>query len=163
MRKSPVLLLVCAFVLLAFSANASAAAKARPIHGYVVGTITYSGDSGAPPPAPPYLWAAGDAVGDVSHMGETVMWCQNPVALDFLGDGTLTAANGDTVTYTYYGGGDLPDPGEWYDVWSVFTLTGGTGRFAGATGKLDGTMHTQFLPAAAIWPAIWEFSGTVTY
>lgn len=165
MRKSLVLLMVCALVFLAFTASASAAKKARPIHGYMVGTVTFSGVNPAPPPAPPWLWATSDAVGDVSHMGDTVLWAKHPAAMDFgSNDMKFTAANGDIITCSYHGGGALPpNPGDWYDLWTEITITGGTGRFAGAEGDMTATVHLRFLPMDAVWPAIWVFTGTIKY
>ena len=165
MRRFLILSMACCLVFLAFAASASATKKARPIKGSVVGTVTFSGVNPAPPPAPPWLWATSDAVGDVSHMGDTVLWAKHAAALDFGSDDmTFTAANGDMITCSYFGSGALPpNIGDWYDLWTEITITGGTGRFAGATGHMHATVHIQFLPMDAVWPAIWVFSGKIKY
>jgi len=164
MRKLLVLLIVCGLVLLVFSASASANPKARPFRGYVVGTVTFSVPNPAPAPAPPWLLATSNAVGDVSHMGETVIVGKHVPAMNFSGTMTLTAANGDMITCTYVGGGSLPpNIGDWYDIWCDATITGGTGRFTGATGMMDMTVTLRFLPMDTVWPAIWAWTGTIKY
>jgi hypothetical protein len=166
MKKVILTLLVCGLVLLAFSATASAATKARPFQGYVCGTITFD-PTDSPPPDPPFLWVFSNAVGDVSHMGASTLWSRHAAGYAFSGEMTLTAANGDTVTGTYVGEGDIPldiQTGEWYAVSSDHTITGGTGRFAGATGQFHTVGSLQFMGFdAPVWPAIWSWTGTISY
>lgn len=51
------------------------------------------------------------------------------------GNIVLTAANGDTVTANFVGQAFLPSP-VIADIVEIAVITGGTGRFAGATGSL---------------------------
>jgi hypothetical protein len=77
-----------------------------------------------------------DDNGRASHLGAYAYHsneCFNPTTGAFTGTFTLTAANGDTITGTYAGtvvrvAGDLG----FYEQDNV--ITGGTGRFAGASG-----------------------------
>lgn len=164
MRKLLILLLVCGLVLLVFAASASAGTKARPFQGYMVGTITFS--PGAPGPLP-NLWVTTNAVGDVSHMGASTMLSLHAAANAFGGEMTLTAANGDMIEGTYVGSGTIPSDiaiGDWYEVSSDTTITGGTGRFANASAFFHSTAMLQFMGLGApVWPGIWSWTGTITY
>ena len=57
----------------------------------------------------------------------------NVLTLAATGTATFTAANGDTLTATVEGQATPTSPGE-LSIVEVYTITGGTGRFAGATG-----------------------------
>lgn len=97
-------------------------------------------------------------VGTVSHLGKTVMVstiCVDPISYSVIGDApyTLEAANGDEVhglltgiSYTSYG----------FDLYTE--ITGGTGRFAGATGEL-------VFPTASTGTGVWSsgVQGWITY
>ena len=122
---------LCLLVVLGVGAS-PAAAEERPFHGRVTATwddVFYGLF------APPATFVGG---GPVTHMGKTTQTgtlTLDPVPDDdgnFPGYGsvTITAANGDTLSFDYEG---LLDPitGEG---WGTFTFTGGTGRFAHATG-----------------------------
>jgi hypothetical protein len=111
------------------------------------------------------------AVGQVAHLGKVtggfehcsrmnVDMATGAFTFDY-GDGYLTfvAANGDELRGTYDGGtGELMADGNvvWGD---AFTLTGGTGRFASASGSGHdiGTTHS-----VTGW-TLWEMEGTITY
>ena len=130
MRKSVVFLVVLGLVFVAFSATASAGAKARPFQGCVIGTATFTPGS-ATDPSPTGVWARPYGVGDVSHLGASVMTGKHPAALTFEdGDMTLVAANGDKVFMEYSGGGPAPEyMGQVYDIWIKFTIVGGHRSF----------------------------------
>lgn len=78
-------------------------------------------------------------VGHLTQMGAitaSAFVCQklDPNGLSFNGQFTYTAANGDTVSGTFFGK-LVPVSGTLYQVQGEqFTITGGTGRFAGASG-----------------------------
>jgi hypothetical protein len=156
-----ILVLVLCLTLLAFSATAGAKTRARPFHGFMPGTVTFvpSADS------PTGMFTISDAAGQVSHMGASVLYGKHPSAFDFAGDMSLTAANGDTILISYYGGGALPpNVGDWYDLWTVATIAGGTGRFAHVSGDIDMAVSLQFMGLGTpVWPAIFEFTGTIRY
>jgi hypothetical protein len=172
MRRFMVILAVCGLVLLAFSATADAGKKARPFKGYVTGTCTFTF---APGDSPTGVWAQPYGVGTVSHLGKSVMTGQHPAAFNFSdGHMTLVAANGDKVNMDYYGEG--PDPtgmelGQAFDVWVKYTIVGGTGRFAHASGGGDMTVTLTFMGFPAdptgfpvVWPEVCSWrGGTIRY
>ena len=104
-----------------------------------VATFTSSAPGGNVPtcnaayPVPISLIGSGQA----THLGlftETQSHCLNPATLEFaLGQFTFTSANGDTVSGTYSGHLVITGPTS-ADIYGVFVFSGGTGRFAGATG-----------------------------
>ena len=80
-----------------------------------------------------------DGTGTATHLGKYTSHASLQVnVLTFRGTGvaTFTAANGDTLTTTVVGQG-TPNtvPPTVLSIVEVFTITGGTGRFAGATGS----------------------------
>jgi hypothetical protein len=118
-------------LLLTLGTLPSPAAAPRPFAGRVTAVWDNIFDGLFAPPA---NFAGG---GPVTHMGNTkqkgTLVLQAPIAPGlFPGSGsvTITAANGDTVTFDYVGLLDALT-GEGF---GTFTFTGGTGRFAGATG-----------------------------
>lgn len=169
MRRFVVFLVVLGLVFVAWSATASAATKARPFQGYVIGTCSFApGD--AADPSPTGIWARPYGVGDVSHLGASVMTGKHPADLTFKdGEMKLVAANGDEVWMEYYGGGPAPEYiGQVYDVWVKYTIVGGTGRFAGASGGGDMTVTLTFMgfsapPWPLVWPEICRWSGAIRY
>ena len=81
--------------------------------------------------------------GLASHMGvslfegEAQAWLGQPIIQ--IGDGTLKAANGDTITVHYEGTAVVIDNGLYIVTDGWYVVTGGTGRFWGVTG--GGTYH----------------------
>lgn len=83
----------------------------------------------------------------------------------FTGTQTVIAANGDTIDMELSGDVTLVfnedglAEGAWFP---EFTITGGTGRFANASGVLSGVaINPPFNPAAAVWPFDWDISGKI--
>jgi hypothetical protein len=165
MRRFVVFLVVLGLVFVAGSATASAAGKARPFAGYVIGTISFVPGTDSPTG----IWASPYGVGDVSHMGATVMTGKHSADLTFKdGNMKLVAANGDELWWSYYGGGPAPEyPGQVYDVKVKFTIVGGTGRFANASGGGDMTVTLTFAgfepPFPIVWPEVCSWHGTIVY
>ena len=116
-----------------FSADASSAASTTtvPLKGSLEGT--YAG-SGEPPLVSVHLEAGGNA----THLGRFTFDSVHVVNfVDLTGAGTadLTAADGDKLTTNVAGIATPQDtPGVFFIV-ETHTVTGGTGRFAGATGQ----------------------------
>lgn len=115
--------------------GASAAAEQVPFKGTFNATGTaVAGDRC------PVLTVEIHGTGNATHLGRLTndqSHCAAPPSLAFT-DGvfTLTAASGDQVRGTYFGEFVPLDP-PLFTVDGHFTITGGTGRFAGATGGGD--------------------------
>jgi hypothetical protein len=123
------------FVVAPGAAVAKPGGTDRPVNGS--GTSTTTGDiaTGA-------TTTQGTAI--ISHLGKSTfaqdftVTLTGPTTFTQTGTVTLTAANGDQLFATLSGGGTVGGlaVGDTIDVSSVFTITGGTGRFADASGTL---------------------------
>lgn len=155
--------LVAALLLVLATAPAVAADEHgtdRPIDIRLSETIywTFEPISGCP------VQTVMEGTGIATHLGRTTMHASHcpPLAPgDDYHDArmTLTAANGDTLTLTY----DADPAGT-----GAATITGGTGRFDGATGELNGSVVFTWAPwengmPVPPWYAEGHFWGTVTY
>lgn len=106
------------------------------------------------------------ATGTAAHLGaitETGTYCVvgevSPGVLQLAGEGTQVAANGDTISFTFEEVVDLttnPLTGA-----ATFTITGGTGRFAGATG--GGTFASTGTAEGTTFDLEIEYTGTIAY
>jgi hypothetical protein len=81
-----------------------------------------------------------DGTGTATYLGKYTSHASLQVnVMTFLGTGveTFTAANGDTLSTSVVGRGTPigPIPPTMLSIVEVYTITGGTGRFAGATGS----------------------------
>lgn len=73
----------------------------------------------------------------------------NPGRLLSSGSGTITAANGDVIQIEFNGALEPPPPGSITATdRPEFRFVGGTGRFAGATGKADAVVVVNLLTGA---------------
>ena len=132
MHRSPSLFGLCLLLVVGVGAS-PAVAKERPFHGRVEATWDNVFDGFEPGGA---TFVGG---GPVTHMGKTKqtgILFLSPIPNDNglypgYGSVTITAANGDKLKFEYEG---LLNPitGEGT---GTFTFTGGTGRFANATGS----------------------------
>jgi hypothetical protein len=77
--------------------------------------------------------------------------------------GTLTAADGDTVTFTSVGGIQSQDKQGKHST-TTETITGGTGKFSGATGTMHTTGVTVILGTGNVVIQLYKFGfhGTIT-
>lgn len=164
MRKILVLWMALALLLIAIPA-AGAKSNARPFKGSMSGSITFEADLGCI--NPPLMRTDSQATGNVSHMGRSTMTSSHctPSAGEIEGgEMTLTAANGDQVFMDYMGTAQPPDEDGIIVVDVEFVITGGDGRFDGATGGGD---MTGFIVFEGIddpeWPASWVWQGTIGY
>jgi hypothetical protein len=83
---------------------------------------------------------------------------------------TLIAANGDKIYLTYYGNNGDFDPaapaGTVFHIPTTFTVTGGTGRFVGASGSgtnIGMLTYPGSLESPDPGPGTWKVTGTITY
>ena len=103
-----------------------------PFKGRLEGDVTIT------PLTPPFLSVSVEGTGNATHLGRFTV--KIPHVVNFTnststGTYTFTAANGDTLAAGFTGqGSPAPTPGV-LSVVEISTITGGTGRFAGATGS----------------------------
>jgi hypothetical protein len=103
-----------------------------PFKGTLEGRLTIS-----TPLEPPLLSNLNEASGTATHLGRFTLEIPHIVnTMTRIGTGTyeFTAANGDTLVATFTGQATVVAPGV-LSVLDTATITGGTGRFAGATGS----------------------------
>ena len=136
-------------------AGPAAAGDQVPFRGQFDGTVT------ATPINPPLFAILVEGEGHASHLGRFTVSVPHLVDRSTrLASGTyvFTAANGDTLTAEFTGQSFPTDtPGVLYIVENA-TVTGGTGRFAGATGGF--TVERLFDTAAGTTTA--AIDGTVS-
>jgi hypothetical protein len=168
MRRFVVILMLCALALAIFTAAASAKSVARPFKGFVSGEVVFTPDPQSP--SPTGLWTDSSAAGNVSHLGETVMTSRHPTptGTDIAGGRMkMVAANGAEVWITYSGYAPYPVIGtpSTIVVDVDFTVVGGTGRFAHATGGGAMTGLVDFPGELTLgpWPASWTWRATIRY
>lgn len=127
-------------------------AQSVPFKGNFEGTQTST------PLQPPLALVDGSATGNATHLGRFTV--EFPHTVNFAtrtGEGTFTftAANGDTLTADFTG---QAQPGPIVSIVEHAIITGGTGRFAGATGSF--TVRRQFDPATGTTRG--SFEGTIS-
>jgi hypothetical protein len=131
--------LVASFVVLvAVAVPKAAEAQTVPIRLGYEGTFT-------PPTVvslqPLVVFTTDQLAGEGSHLGRFTAQYPHEVNFDagtFSGTATFTAANGDLL-WMQLGGTGFPISATTFAVNFVGTITGGTGRFEGASGSVTGT------------------------
>jgi hypothetical protein len=124
------------FALALLTAITASAQQMVPLKGHWSG-VTVSAD----PTNFPVVSIVAAGGGHLSHLGNFTMYSPHTTNVftgETLGFQYLTAANGDTLT-AYCAGFPLPQPPDFTVVVGTLdcTITGGTGRFEGATGSYD--------------------------
>jgi hypothetical protein len=154
------LVAIFALGVVGLGANAaSAASNTVPFKSSVAGTASVSGTMKG---SSITLAGAGSAsnLGKVSYKASGVITGTDPatgVITDTLTE-TLTAANGDTLTILCNQVATPISPGVFHGV-DNWTVTGGTGRFSGASGSGSGDTHADLI-AGTFTKAE---NGTITY
>ncbi len=153
-------------VVLAVAAISPAAALAashgtdRPLKGTVSNTTTVSLVTGA---------ATSVESGHLSHLGaftgtgELTFTLTGVNGFSFTGTGTLVAANGDELFTATVGSGTFGPP---IETTGVTTITGGTGRFGGATGTYTATSSptvVSLTPTSETTHANSTWTGQISY
>jgi hypothetical protein len=134
------------------AASSARAARALPFKGSFEGTQTVT------PLSPPFADVQVSAAGNATHLGRFTI--ELPHIVNFAngtatGTGTLVAANGDVLIVDFSGQAEI---GAIVSIVEHATITGGTGRFAGASGSF--TIQRVFDPAAGT--TIGSFRGTIS-
>ena len=151
--------LIAGVISLSAATPALANSSQRPFRATLTETLSVEGP----------LSGSGNAthMGKVSDSGSLSVDKSNfPVSLVFSATGTLTAANGDEVFFSYVvtqTDTASPPQGMNYDESGNYTITGGTGRFAGATGSgtISGTCVSSFTSTIGTCNDTW--TGTIGY
>jgi hypothetical protein len=102
-----------------------------------------------------------DGGGTATHLGkytEHITMQINLSTRHSMGAATFTAANGDTLTATVEGQATPASPGV-LSIVEVYSITGGTGRFADATGSF--TLHSTANQATGVSSG--TFSGAIDH
>ena len=145
---------VIAFILVLGLAGPAAAGNEVPFRGSLAGTATVT------PLDPPMASVLIEASGNASQLGAFTLefpHLVNQATRTGTGTYTLTAANGDTVTADVTGLATLVAPGV-LTVAETAVITGGTGRFAGATGTF--AVERTFFVATGVTTG--TFEGTIS-
>jgi hypothetical protein len=109
----------------------------------------------------PTLSVTLDGTGTATYLGkytEHATFQVNLLTLSGVGSATFTAANGDTLTATGVGQATPTSPGV-VSIVEVYTITGGTGRFADATGTF--TLERTLNQATGV--STGTFSGAIDH
>jgi hypothetical protein len=125
-----------------------------PFKGRLEGTATIT------PGTPPFLSVSLEGTGNATHLGRFTVGIPHVVnATNRTSTGTyeFTAANGDTLTAGFTGQATLTSPGV-LSIVETATITGGTGRFADATGSF--TVERSFNQVTGLTTG--SFEGTVS-
>jgi hypothetical protein len=145
---------IAAAALSLASMAASAVAAETPFKGTVNAEETVM-------PSPPTASLIRDGSGTATYLGrytEHIVMTINLPTLSSTGTATFTAANGDTLTATVVGQATRTGATT-LSIVEVYTITGGTGRFADATGNF--TLRSTVDQTTGISSG--TFSGTIDH
>ena len=152
-RHRPFVALLAAFAV-SLSLVVSAVAAETPFKGTVnaveTGTIVF-----------PTRFLVREGTGTATYLGrytEHITMVINLPTLSSTGAATFTAANGDTLTATVAGQATRTSPTT-LSIVEVYTITGGTGRFADATGAF--TLQSTVDQPTGVSSG--TFSGTIDH
>src|SRR5690349_7846939 len=158
MQSKSVNLLIAALILTAALAGTAAAQNLVPFKGSMQGREIDTPQGGPPPTT---LLADGSVRGIATQVGQFSLTYRLTVNL---ADGTATgsaqliAANGDSMSTTIVGSSEPSGTPGVLSITEINTITGGTGRFAGATGSFT----TVRLVNEATGLTSGSFHGTIT-
>ncbi len=161
MLKTFLCLPITALLLTAALAGPASAEEGVPFKGVIEGTEDFTFQVGDPSGID--LLISGSGGGNATHLGNfTTTWDGDitfgvefsPIVRTFV------AANGDELYAVGLGAGTPPDPDQF--VVTDFMITGGTGRFEGATGSFT-VERTVFnvLPPFTGLETVGTFDGTI--
>ena len=154
-RRPLFLAMVVATAVSLASIAASAVAAETPFKGTVNADETVV-------PSPPTASLTRDGTGTATYLGKYTEHITMQIFLPTLsstGTATFTAANGDTLTATVLGQATPTTTPGVLSIVEVYTITGGTGRFADATGTF--TLHSTVNQATGLSSG--TFSGAIDH
>jgi len=132
----------------------AAAADQVPFHGTLEGDVTLT-------PAPPLLLEDIDAMGTATQLGHFMLDVRlvvDPATRRAVGVYEFTSANGDTLYAEFIGQATPTEiPGVLY-IEEMAVITGGTGRFAGATGSFIAKRWSNPIAGTMVG----SFEGTIS-
>jgi len=155
MTRSNIYVAMAAMILTAAVAVA-AAQKQVPFKGAMQGHDT---DTSTADPNIVVVTTRGTGIGTL--LGQFSFTLENTVDLAAgteTGSAHLIAANGDTLDATIVGSGELTPTPDVVSITEICTITGGTGRFAGA----QGSFTVERLANAATFVTSGSFHGAIT-
>ena len=153
--RSDIYLPMAAMILTAALVVPAAAQNQVPFKGAFQGNDTDSAFS------PPYVTVTTSGTGIGALVGQfsfTLVNRVNFVAGTETGSATLIAANGDSITATIAGSAESTADPNVISITEIYTITGGTGRFAGA----QGSFTVERLANKATFFTSGSFHGTIT-
>jgi hypothetical protein len=133
----------------------SASAQQAPFLGRLEGVVTIT------PLAPPFLSVLVNATGNATQLGEFTLAIPHIVNRSngtAIGSYQFTGANGDTLSADFTGQATPTPTPVVLSIVETATITGGTGRFAGATGGFI----CQRLFNAVAGTTVGSFNGTIS-
>ena len=146
---------LAAIFVIALFASPAVASEQVPFNGSWVSHETYDVQF-------PVMFVHGTATGYATRIGRCTATYEEQVDLltgSSVGAITVVAANGDVIFAIQTGHGDpTPDP-DIFSIVEVSTITGGTGRFVGATG----TFTIARLVDLTTGDSSGSFSGTISH
>ena len=165
--RRPALSIVLLLVLTLPTMAAAQANTPRAFKAVLEGTIAFVPMEDASTPYDSY--GLGVARGTAQGLGQTELFTfqqSQPDMVPILTHFFLVAANGDRIIGTYEGGRTTITGPASALFEATYQITGGTGRFAQATGELQGKIYLT-VPGgnwmAAEYGAVWTFEGWITY
>ena len=152
--KTTIYLLMAAILLTAALAVPAAAQHLIPFKGSLQGQEADTGEF-------PIITANGSTTGIATVVGQfsfTYQLTINLLTATATGSGHLIAANGDSIDTTITGSADVVSTPGFAIITEIQTITGGTGRFAGAQGSF--TVERVVNQATGFTSG--SFHGTIT-
>jgi hypothetical protein len=147
--------LIAAALLVSLAGPVSADEQV-PFKGTLAGTAVVT------PLNPPIVAVRLEATGTATYLGRFTLVAPhvvNQATLVGIGTYLLTAANGDTITADLAGTATMIEPPNVISISETATVTGGTGRFAGATGSI----HVQRMFNRATGVTTGTFDGWISF
>jgi len=154
--RSIVYLSMAGLILTAALAASAASQDQVPFKGTFQGT-----DTDKPGPTPGTITVVTNGTGIGTHLGQFSF--EQEVILNLAnGTGTgsahLVAANRDSLDVTIVGSGEPTSTPGVFSITEIWTITGGTGRFAGA----QGSAVVERLASAVTFTTSGSFHGTIS-